>query len=231
FHVARVPLYDLRFQKQSAAVLAVPEETVDSIAAGAVHRPEDVLAELVAEAEARLEADAELDLNQFIVLLMEAICRGGPFDRVLFALVDPATGELRGKAGLGAELDELLSRFVFPLSVQTGPVSVALHRKQDVYVANAREGRFESSDLVKRTGAACFGLYPVVVEGVTIGCLYFDRRPSGEAAAAKPLDMGSFSMLKKLRDLLAAAIRRRTGPDALSGLGPNALARFSRRTG
>lgn len=230
FHVARVPLDDLRFQKQSAAVLASADESADKIAAGEMRRPEEVLAELAAEAEACLDADGDLDLNQFVVLLMEAICRGGPFDRVLFALTDTAAGELRGKVGLGKNLEDLLSRFVFPLSVQTGTVSIALHRKQDVYVAQTREGRYES-DIVKRTGAACFGLYPVVVEGVAVGCLYFDRLPSGDAAAAKPLDISSFSVLKKLRDLLAAAIRRRTGSDALFGLGPHAMPRHSRRTG
>lgn len=231
FRVARVPLDDLRFQRQSEAALATDAEETNTGGAAEVRKPEEVLAELVAEAESRLEADTELDINQFIVLVMEAVCRGGPFDRVLFGLVDASAREVRGKVGLGAGIDELLGRFVFPLTLRPSPIAAALLRKQDVYVASSREGPYESSDLVKRTGAICFGLYPVVVEEVTIGCLYFDRVAGGEASSARLLDMASLAMLKNLRHLLAAAIRRRTGPDALSGLGPRSLTRLERHAG
>jgi hypothetical protein len=215
FDLARVPLDDLRFQKQWAAALdGEPAAEV----AGVTRKPEELLAELAAEAEARLEADTEFDMHQFVFLLMEAICRGGPFDRVVFAVVDTATGAgakgtLRGKAGFGPGIEPLLERFSF--SVAGPPVASAVLQKQDVYVAQLRDLRPEASELLSRMGPGAFGLFPVVVNGAVTGCLYFDRLPN---SVHRPLEVASLAMLKRLRDLLAAAFQgQRVGSEWLAG--------------
>ena len=203
FALAKVPLDDLRFHRQSEAALA----SRPAVDAADGRRPEGLLAELTAEAEARLDADTEFDLPSFVFLIMEAIARGGPFDRVIYAAVesggDRAGGRkvLRGTTGLGPGVEQVLEGFLFPAGAP--PVAAAVLEKQDVWVAQLREGRPENSELVARLQPAGYGLLPVDVRGAIVGCLYFDRLAP---AASQPLDVASLVMLKRLRDLLAAAL-------------------------
>ena len=56
---------------------------------------------------------------------------------------------------------------------------------------------------MRALGACSFGLYPVVVENVVVGCLYFDRLAPNAPPSQKILDT-----LGQLRDVLAELIRR-----------------------
>jgi YD repeat-containing protein len=181
FTVLRVPLDDLRLQKQAEHALA---GLGDDIVEMPSH--EDLLDQLTGEVETALRAEAGFDLNSVILMIVEAIHRGGPFDRVLFALVSADGEEIRGKIGLGEDVDGLIEKFRYRLSLRAGRIPAALLLKQDLLATEE-----------------CFGLCPVVVDGVLVGCLYFERRipilePAGRLTEA----------LRKLRDYGVIAIRK-----------------------
>jgi hypothetical protein len=123
---------------------------------------------------------------------------------VLFGLVDAGRTRIQGRTGLGQGIDELVEKFQFPLSIRGGPVAVSLLRKNDLLVGNDRDGRYDETEFVQILGAPFFGLYPVIVDHVVVGCLYFDRLENGPTLAGRQI-----GFLSQLRDLLAEAIRRK----------------------
>ncbi|HEY7617582.1 MAG TPA: HDOD domain-containing protein [Terriglobales bacterium] len=161
---------------------------------------EDLLGQLTTEVGAVLDT-GHFDLNSLVLMIIEAIQRGGGFDRVLFGLVDPDRTQIIGRTGLGDGIDSLIERFRFPLSIRGGPVAVSLLRKSDLLVGNDRDDRYEHAEFMKLMGAPFFGLYPVNVDGRVIGCLYFDRREQGRALSARQVEL-----LGRLRDQLAQAV-------------------------
>ncbi len=202
FAAVKVPVNDLRLRKQMESALTTLARSPAQASSETVTSDEELLEKLVAEVEELAAAAEEPDLNHVILAVLEAILRGGRFDRVAFCLVNPEHSEIHGRIGLGEGVDELLEKFRFPLSLRGGPIAAALLRKIDLVADSEREGRYE--EFLKSVGAASFGLFPLVVDRVVVGCLYFDR-----TSAQAPPDDDTRRLLVKLRDLCAAAIRRK----------------------
>lgn len=207
FHQLKVPLDDLKLHRQMETVMAaLEEETEEPVPAPDVPEmpPGEVLLEgLAHEVESLLDSESKFELTNAILMILEALYRGVPFDRVLFGLVAPDHTQVAGKLGLGDGIDELVDKFQFSLSDRSTPVSIALVERQDLF---ASDGRFEDSELVRLTGAACFGLYPVVVDRVVVGCLYFDRK-----SPVEPLKRSVGRLVSRLRSLMAEAIETSRG--------------------
>ena len=209
FDQLRVPLDDLRLRKQREAAMAALEEEAEEIVTELeipeLPPGEKLLESLTQEVESLLGAESEFELTNAILMILEAMYRGVPFDRVLFGLLTPGHTVVRGRLGLGHGIDELLEQFRFTLSGRSGPVAMALGDKVDLFVSDQR---FDASELVRLTGATCFGLYPVIVDGVVIGCFYFDRR-----SPVEPLTEPVAGLLSRLRDLAAAVIAGKRAAD------------------
>jgi len=84
-------------------------------------------------------------------------------------------------------------------------------RRQDLLV-NAGSS-FAESEALKSVGAVSLGVYPILVDGVLGGCLYFDRLSVRPPPAARTLEL-----LATLRDL--AARPSRYGDRGLNRAGP-----------
>lgn len=199
-HMLNVGIDDLRLRRQAGAVLAGSE----CEASITDPKPDkELLAALTGKARSLVSGDEPPALNDAVLAVLEAIQQGGGFARALFAIVDPGGNMVRGRLGVGVGSEEAVSAFQFPLTLRAGPVARAMLLRQDVFVSNDRDGRYEQSELVRKMGAGCFGLYPVMVEGKLVGCLYFDHpEPHGE------LDPDVVLALVELRNLVAAAIER-----------------------
>lgn len=215
----RVPLDDLRLRRQSESALATEKLAVEKRAAeqdGATDAEPDLPASMDAdlldrlrtEIHTRVETPGACNANEILSMVMEAILRGAGFERVLFALVDPGSGILAAKVALGEAPDAAREAFVFSTERGSGPVSAAVGRRQDVFSVAARDSRYDATELVRRMDPAMFGLYPVVVDNLVIGCLYFDRRGAGT-----PPDVALLARIGALRDDLASAIWRWRGAD------------------
>ncbi len=213
FEVLHVPLDELRLRKQTeAAMIAldspedveIPDETNAALTPGAA-----LLEKLTEEVELFVCSGGSLDINRIVLMTLESMYRGGAFRRVLFGLVLPDRSGMRGRLGLGDGIDAFVDAFSFPLSMRSGPVANALLAGQDLYI---NDNRYAHSEFGKITQSRNFGILPVSVGGVPVGCFYFDR---GDDAA--PVSDDEKYMLSRLRDLSAEAIRLSRENAAVAG--------------
>jgi len=202
FDLLGIPLNDLRLRKQmelAMETVALEEAPEEESAEGALPSGRDLLASLTGEVESLVRGSDEFDMTNAILMVIEALYRGVPFDRVLFALVAPDHSSVRGRLGLGDRIDLLLENFHFPLAGSSGPVALALLGKQDIWVTDGGHGEWA---LARLTRPSCFGIYPVVADRVVVGCFYVEHgrpvRPERRLQRA----------IGKLRDLTAVAISR-----------------------
>jgi YD repeat-containing protein len=202
----RVPLDHLRLSRQvEAAVTGATEAAaaasgpdLEEVAHGA-----DLLEQLTQEVEALLEAPGEFHLNNVLMVILEAVYRSGAFDRVLFCLVNPDHTTIQGRLALGEGADSLRDRFHFSIGPEGGPIGNALQSKQDLFVPRDTSAGHAEPQVLKQLEAASFGLLPVLVDGVLVGCLYFDR-----LGWKHPPDRRVMRLLEHLRDLAGRAIKR-----------------------
>jgi len=141
------------------------------------------------------------ELTAVISALLDAVHRAG-FDRAVFALLNDEKTCIRGRLATGGSVENVLSRFDFPVGRLDGPIRAAVQNKSDVLIDCARDGRYDRSALVTALEPAAFALFPIVVEHRSVGCLYADRQ-----SGAPDLDSARPS-LSRVRDTMAAAIRR-----------------------
>jgi HD-like signal output (HDOD) protein len=221
FTTVGVPLNDLYLRRQHTVALTgeqAPKGTngttlataTESAGPATAHAPPaepvgngDLLNRLVAEVKTAMEPGHELKLNEVLMMAMEACHRGAHFDRVVFCLATPDRSMVRGRLGLGESIDEVIEQIQIPLSGQQEALTLALLTKRDLFIDLEHDDRYQNSNLVRSLHATCFGLYPVIVENVIVGCLYCDRlKPN----SFPPQTI--FDAVGHLRDLLAELIRR-----------------------
>lgn len=138
-------------------------------------------------------------------MVLETIYRGANFDRALFAFVNQARTGIEGRLGLGDDVNALIKKFQFRMSPGGGPVTAALLQNRTLAGNNRQE---DIRNIARLFGCAYLGLYPIVVTGQVVGCIYMEtREPRPE------LTSGELRLLRQLRDSLASAIRHmRCGP-------------------
>lgn len=157
--------------------------------------------EFAAALSAALPAEGLVPL---LTMLLEAARRRAHFGRAAFALVSPGHDAIKARV---ATSPDLLDAFNFPLDRKAGPLTAALTGRRDLLVY---EGPYLASDFARQLGAACFALYPVIVDGVLAGCLYLDA-----ASIPQRPDPSVPAELSRARDLAAQAIaqsRRLSAP-------------------
>lgn len=212
-----VHINELRLQAQTHAVLesmsgGVPEAGSEPAAPPDVpaQPPEHdggTLEALTHDACTLLNSASDLDLNTLVLMVLEAIYRGARFERVVFAFLNQLQTHIEGRLGLGDGIDSLLEKFKFRLAPGSGAVTAALMARRTL-VGNA--GQEETRDLVRFFGCAYLGLFPIVVAGQIVGCLYMENHEP-----RSDLNPGELRLLRQLRDALTAAIRHRhRGPAA-----------------
>jgi len=204
FATLSTPLDVLRLRRQAeaalASVAAAPADEETTALAGLAHG-EDLIEQLSRDVAAAIEAP-EPDLHKVILMTLEAIYRGGPFDRVLFCLTDRDHTTVRGRLGLGQGIEAFREKFHAPISARGGLVGAALVRRQDLFIAG--EGSYAQTEALKGVGAKSLGVFPITVDGVLGGCLYFDRLTEQPAPGPRTLEL-----IARLRDLAAKAIAGR----------------------
>jgi hypothetical protein len=212
FAAVGVPLTDLRIIHQGSSKGASsngPQASGNDgpTAAGDASKepnPEgDLLSGLVAEVKAAVEPGHELKLNEVLMMALEACHRGAHFARVVFCLASPDRSYVRGRLGLGPDVDKAIESLQIPLSGQHEALTLALLTKRDLFIDAQNDDRYRESPLVRALNPSCFGLYPIVVDGVVVGCLYFDRTTPDSVPPRSILDTIGY-----LRDLVADMIRR-----------------------
>jgi HD-like signal output (HDOD) protein len=219
FDTVGVPLNELHLRHQfelessgsreaphpgSAALAALTD--IASLPAAAEVRPsanEDLLAQLVDEVKAAIEPENHPRLNEVLMMALEACHRGAGFDRVIFCLAAKDRASVRGRIGLGPAIDGVIELLNIPLYGNREPLTLPLLSKRDLFINTLLDDRYQDSQLVAKLGASCFGLYPIVVEDVVVGCIYFDKLTPDAPPSEKTL-----KTILGLRDMMAELIRR-----------------------
>ena len=217
FDLLRVPLDDLRLRKQTELAIETmvrEGEPIEEGPAAAEASGLELLESLTEEVAARLSSGEDFEPTNAILMILEALYRGVPFERDAFGLVAPDHSSVRGRLGLGHRIDELLEGFQFALSARSGPLAVALLRQQDLWVADDDGGDWAP---VRPMGARSFGLFPVVVDRVAVGCFYAEQQ------WPMKLEGPVRDLISRLRDLAATAIQMtrtasQTQPSSMTSL-------------
>jgi HD-like signal output (HDOD) protein len=179
FSAANIPFDNLRLVKsiENALDESVAAEEVMTAESQLVVR-EKALASLTREVELVLLSGEVFELQDIIMMILEAIYRGGGFDRVLFCMVDADQSYLSARMGLGEDVEELIAKFDFPISLLSGPIGPVMIAKKEVFIDQVSESRYAMSNFAEVVGAYSFGICPLVIKGNAVGCLYFDRLSS-----------------------------------------------------
>ncbi|MGC8792908.1 MAG: HDOD domain-containing protein [Bryobacteraceae bacterium] len=202
--ILRVPLDELRLKRQAEAVLDQVGELAARPEPGALGAPlcgQAALEHLANEIEWVLLARKDWELTQVIFMVLEAIYRSEVFDRVLFCLLDPASETLLGRVGLGEGVDGLRERLRLPTAPGASPLSQALANRRAILLSATSPLSEEEAGALRERGISCLGLFPIVVDGVLVGCLYGER-----AAPGNDPDARTFELLNRLRLLASRAI-------------------------
>ena len=214
FAGAKVTLDDLRLRKQHDAAIAQLGGRVGSrtptaaatVPPGATDPVHAMRAELAAEVRRAAEPESGEDLNRVILTVLEAIYRGGPFERVVFCALAPDRSMVKARFGLGTAVETLLERFSFELSPREGPIAVAMLRRQSIYVPVDRDFTAQELRFAQSLGAGSFGVYPVLVGMQMAGCVYCDRPWN-----ARPPDRATVTFVRSVCDAAARGIALRRG--------------------
>ena len=217
FTTAHVSLDDLRLRKQTADAIRVlggdaPDATLVAAAHGDRESITDVRQRLLQDAELALSPERAYGLEAVILVLLEALLRGGPFDRVIFAITNAERTMVEGRLGLGDGVDQIVPRL--RVSTRSAPVSMALEWRRVAIRTVERALTGEEAKWCAVVGASAFGVAPLTVDGKLVGCLYADCVSSCNADDAA-------SFLETVAGLASRAIAsRRSGAAASAAVKP-----------
>lgn len=206
FRAARLPLDLASLNNHLLAATGREQPVVQSQdgAGPAAQGRSDVLHSLLKELAVTLEPGEDFDLNAVIMMILEAIYRGAGLDRALFCLVNGDRTKVQARLGVGTDIEPLIDKFSFPISIRSGPIGTSLISKQDLMVDGGAAARYGRSPLMNVVSTPCFGILPIVVEGVAAGCLYFDS-----ASDRFTFDSAKRQSLLELRKFAGMAITRK----------------------
>lgn len=184
--------------------MTATELAVADAPAGAVSGDSDMLKNLMNELRGILETGDDFDLNSVIMMILEAMYRGAGLDRALFCLVDGGRMNVQARLGVGADVEPLIDKFQFPISIRSGPIGVAMLGKDDMFMDLAEGARYSRSMFMSAVGPVSFGILPLIVDNVAVGCLYFDS-----SADRFTLEGPKKQALQELKKFASMAIGRK----------------------
>jgi HD-like signal output (HDOD) protein len=210
-------LADLRLGRQVEAAMSslvtsdaagdgsVPAEP-DPLILALAHGPHSSQArqQLTAELEAAVADPTHVEVNDVLLMVLEAIVRAGPFSHAVFAVLNDQRTEVHGRFGLGDGVDSLVRRLRLPVTL--GPqglaLGAALLRRTELFAAAARNPSADEARLLAFLGAKSVLALPLLIEGRTVGAILADR------LTPTPPDAATVNFVVGLRDLAVRAMQR-----------------------
>lgn len=163
-------------------------------------------AQLRQELEERVNPQSQSSVGEVVLNAMETVLRAGPFDRVLVCFLSADKTQLTARTGLGSDIEKLIPRFDFPVSVRGGPIVLLTQQRASVYLPTDRAFTSAEAKWAQDLGVRQFGVFPIIVLGKIVGCLYCDR-----VADAESPDRATVRYVKGVVELVVEAIvKRRT---------------------
>ncbi len=152
----------------------------------------------------------DYELNDILRIILETMYRAIGFTRVLLCVRDARSNTLRGRFGLGADVDRILQRgFQIPLATQARDAfQAAVDNGSDIYIENVNAERIREHIpewYRKLVAAQSLALFPVMVNKKAVGLFYGDSDQPGRLTFAP----SELNLLKTLRNQAVLAIRQR----------------------
>jgi hypothetical protein len=152
-------------------------------------------------------ANGNIQTQEVLALVLEALFRGMRFKRVLACLRDPVRSLYRCRAALGTDRGEMLANFQFPLHYSPDLFHAALAHGSDVHISNAAEEKIA----VKLPGwhrrllpnTRSFLLLPLVLNKQAVGFIYADSDECDTGVYAKQ----EIDLARTLRSQVLLALR------------------------
>jgi len=214
FSTARVSFDDLRLRKQTANALRTlgggsSDDLGSQPSADAMEDIAELRQRLIQEVETALAPERAYGLEAVVLVLLEALLRGGSFDRVVFAIANAERTMIEGRIGLGDGADQIVKRL--RVSTRSAPVALALDWRRVALRTVERALTGEELKWCALVGATALAVAPLTIDGKLVGCLYadcIDRRELDD-------EVGAF--VEKVAGLASRAIAsRRSGPSGKS---------------
>jgi HD-like signal output (HDOD) protein len=161
---------------------------------------------LARELEEAAQDGATYDVQRVLLLALEAALRGGPFDRACFCPIDVASASFRARFGLGEDADALTQRFVLPFAGPGATLGPSLLRGEEAHLAQGTRLPLVDAQSLRSWGAATASLFPLALDGTTIGAVYLDRRTT-----SAQVDATTLVYVRRVVAAAAAALARRRG--------------------
>lgn len=194
-----------------ASVLQAPAPSLETTA-GAAPAPRSseevqaILASGLQDVSNSLIDDA-VSINDILRMILEAMYTGMGFARVVLCIKDARRNTMHGKFGFGADVQDLVSSFDFPLAAPPDVFLVALQNNADILITDVDDPKIAARIPAwyrSHVAAGTFVLFPIVVKGKPIGLIYADRPHAGDIAIPEK----ELSLLKSLRNQAVLAIRQ-----------------------
>ena len=175
------------------AAAVVPDDAQAILAAGI----QDISNSLVEDAS----------LNDILRITLETMYRAMGFQRVLLCLRDRKTETMAGRFGFGADIDELMRKFRFPLCYAADVFHLATGKGADIIIADIDDPKI--ADRVPAwyrglTISRTFVLFPLNIKGAPVALIYCDK----ERAQSIVIPEKELALLKTLRNQALLAIKQ-----------------------
>jgi HD-like signal output (HDOD) protein len=156
------------------------------------------------ELESKVDAASGAELGDVLLLALEAALRGGPYDRVIACVLSADRTSLSARSGLGEGVEALMTKFEFPMGARGGPVVALLQQRLATYLPVDRTPTAAETRWAQQIGVTQFGVFPIIVSGTIVGCLYVDR-----PTHAAPANRAAIEYVKSLCGVVVMAIEAR----------------------
>jgi hypothetical protein len=194
-------------------MLASGEWAATDASCSAAPVPAQLRIRLRDELESRLDSSVEIDLGEVLLVALETLLRGGPFDRVVACVLNGDRSRLVPRSALGNGAETLMTRLDMEMSPRGGPLPAILQQRQVHYLPVDRAMSGAEQRWAAGHEATQFGVVPLIVTNKIVGCLYLDRTES-----AVP-DRSALHFARDIGALVCRAIdlRRRQGQASATG--------------
>lgn len=185
----------------------VKESVDETLVIRCQQTPEDVEALLMdglQEVTGLLVGDHSV--SEIFNVVLETMYRSMGFQRVILALLNRKSGEMAGRLGFGADADEFVKQFKFPVKYSVDVFHGVLKNAVDVYIADTSEKKIQADipDWYKKiSDAGSFLLFPLVVNKRSVGLIYADH----PMANGLEIDKKKLNLLKSLRNQIVLAVK------------------------
>ena len=147
-------------------------------------------------------------LRDVLTVILETMYRGFGFNRVVLSLLNKPKNKMVARLGFGRDIQDVLKNFRFSINGSKDVFNLAVGVGKDIGIDDTRSPNIAKCIpqwYKEGISAPAFVLFPVSIQGKTVGLFYADKGKTGRVIEDAHLDY-----MKTLRNQAALALLNRT---------------------